>query len=174
MPFNTNEFRSSFRQEPAKPNQYEVRLLSLPDTIPLNEYANMVYRCEGAEFPGKTIGTTEYKDYGPVRKIAYGALYNDIQLTFILDGDMGEKSVFDSWHTFIVDNETGSDVKYYDEYIGEVEIIQYDRSGRISHHVKMLEAYPTNTASLPLAWNTNDDYHKLAVDFSYRYWIPLV
>tara|TARA_Y100001973_G_scaffold106506_1_gene184863 strand:+ start:3529 stop:4104 length:576 start_codon:yes stop_codon:yes gene_type:complete len=170
---NPSEFRSSFLKtgEPARSNRFDVQFLALPPSeFNINEYRNLRYRCEATELPGKTIGTSEYKDYGPIRKIAYGALYNNQNLTFIVSDDMSEKTLFDRWQKYIVDNTSGSDVKYYDEYVGTIEITQYNRKNRVSKRIQLIEAYPVTMSPMNLGWDTTNEYHRISIEFAYRYW----
>lgn len=187
MAFNAEEFRSSFGKNgpPARTNAYDVRVRNVPSgaltalgqDIPFNE-SSLIYRCESAELPGRTIGTTEFKDYGPVRKIAYGSIYNDVSLTFIVDDSFREKDIFDGWHKFIVDDNAESqtsDVKYYDSYAknSAIDIVCYGYNDTPTKWIKLEEAWPVNIASMPVAWGPTGEFHKIVVDIAYRYWFNL-
>lgn len=172
MAFNISTFRNSFSSsgEPAAKNLYEFELFNLPSTIPISSYNNIKYRCEQTDLPGRMIGTTDLREYGPLRKIAYGSLYNDLQATFIVSESMLEKNVFLDWHNTIVNNTTDNDIEYYNNYIGSINITQYRRNGTPALKIRIDEAYPVNVAAMPLSWQDKNDYHRLSVDFAIRNW----
>lgn len=168
MTFNINRFRAQLGSEPASPNKYEVRILSAPDFLQFFNKDELRFRVEDAEFPGRIIATSEWKDYGPTRKIAYGSMYNDVNLQFVVTDKMTEKFFFDEWHRYITDDNNGSDIEYYDNYTGTIEIAQYDREGNQIYAVQLKEAYPVTLQSMPLSWSNTNQYHKIAVDIAYR------
>ena len=98
-----NDFRSSFKQDLAKAHRFDVNIPIPLTLIPYVQSAkNLVYRCEGAQLPGRTFATTEQKiGSNPIEKYPYLTTFNDIDLTFIVDGDMQQKLLFDAWLNFI-------------------------------------------------------------------------
>lgn len=80
------------------------------------------FLCEAAELPGKVITTNDAKIYGPAYKVATGAVYNEVTLTFLSTNDMKDKLQFDVWMNKI---QTPRDfhMNYRDEYVGTVSII---------------------------------------------------
>ena len=170
MSFSTDQFRASFQSEPASQALFEIEILSAPKVLPYDVRKNLTFRCEEGEFPGKIIGTTEWKDYGPMRKIAYGSIYQDSSFQIMITDDMSEKRFFNDWHDFITNDEINSDVKYYRDYTGEVRITQLSKDGKRTHSVILREAYPVAVNSLPLGWGNKNVYHRMQVDFAYRNW----
>lgn len=190
MAFNANQFRSYFdyKKEPARAAYFQVELLRSPQKlIPLvpqktttdrinkisksiNSIQGMKYTCSSAELPGKVIGSTDMSYEGVVRKVAYGGMYNTAELNFILSDDMNEKILFDSWHDIIINNNESSKVTYYDDYIGELQITQFDSCGRETYVCTLHEAYPTSIGQLRLGWSDSSTIHELAVTFTYTHW----
>lgn len=168
MAFDINRFRGEMYAEPASSSKYEVVITRLPSALRGYNTKRLRFRVEDAEFPGKVISTAEFKDYGPTRKIAYGAMYNDVNLQFMVVDDMTEKRLFDDWHNYIIDDNRGSDLEYYNNYVGTIEISQFNKDGKRVYTVVLDEAYPVTVQSLPLSWGNTNQYHKLAVDIAYR------
>lgn len=168
MSFDINKFRSELYAEPASSSKYEVSILRAPSVLRGYDMSRLRFRVQDAEFPGKVIATSEFKDYGPTRKIAYGAMYNEVNLQFIVADDMAEKKFFSDWHNYIVDDNRGSDIEYYSNYVGQIKITQFSKQGKPSHSVILDEAYPVTVQALPLSWENTNQYHKLAVDITYR------
>ena len=94
---NLSTFVGSFKTELARPNRFNV-LINPPGVLlgSGNYSRQLSFRCETAELPGKTFMTHDQKIYGPVEKYPYQHAYNDLNLTFIVSGDMIEKMFFDS------------------------------------------------------------------------------
>lgn len=172
MGFDINQFRASFALtgEPASPSKYEFEIIGAPDYLDFKSYAHLKFRCESTDIPGRLLATTESKEYGPLRKIPYAGIYSDLTATFIVSDSMLEKNIFEDWHKKIVDNETDSDVEYYNNFIGSLRITQYNKTGAETLRIRIDEAYPVNVSAMPVSWTEQNAYHKLQVEFAIRYW----
>ena len=164
-----NDFLSTFKSDLAKTNRFDV---DIPVPLGLIQYVKTAkalnYRCEAANLPGRTVATAEQKTYGPVEKYPYLSTYNDMDLTFIVDGDMYQKIFFDAWINYI--NPTFSNnFRYKSDYSTTISINQYDQSNNLTYTVALYDAYPISVNQLDLDWS-NDSYHKLSVTFAYTYW----
>jgi hypothetical protein len=126
------------------------------------------YRCENANLPGRTLATVEQKTYGPVEKFPYLSTYNDIDLTFIVDDDMNQKTFFDAWINFINPAQTNN-FRYKSDYATDIVITQYDVENKPSYSVNLYEAFPISINQMDLDWS-NEGYHKLNVTFAYTRW----
>jgi hypothetical protein len=188
MAFNIDHFRSSFKNgEPASPANYEVQIYRNPnqqvvDTVTglrssVDIYAeiNMKYRCITCSIPGKMLTTVERNTYGPSRKIATSALYQDVQFGFIVSDDATELNYFHNWLNLIsnnveVDGVLVNDVAYYDDYVADTFITQYNKFGEITRKIKLEESYPINIAEVPMGWEMSNDIMKVDITMAYRNW----
>lgn len=172
MPFNVNTFRSSFFSggEPTSPAAFEVRVVGFPQILPSSVARDLIYRCESASLPAKTLQTIDRRTYGAIRKIAYAASYEEITLSFIVSSDMSERNFFSAWQSWIIDSGEGGDISYYDDYVGQIQIATYDHKGNENLLVTLVEAYPVSVNSVPLTWGDTNQYMKLDVTFAFRYW----
>jgi hypothetical protein len=164
-----NDFKTSFSGDLARNNRFDVEIPIPLTLIPYVKSArNLTYRCETANLPGRSLATMEQKTYGPVEKHPYLSTYNDIDLTFIVDGDMQEKILFDAWLNYI--NPTYNyNMRYKENYATTLTINQYDVSNEKTYSVSLFDAYPVSINQLDLDWN-GEGYHKLTVTFAYTYW----
>jgi hypothetical protein len=168
-----SEFLSSFTTDLARPSRFIVninipRLISGPGSGSYSARQQLSLRCENANLPGRTFATMEQKNYGPVQKYPYLTTYSDMDLTFIVAGNMGERYLFDDWINTI--NSTYTNNFYYkSEYATSILINQLDVSNKITYCVELINAYPISMNQLDLDWST-DGYHKLVVTFAYDYW----
>lgn len=188
MAFNIQDFRNSFRDgEPASPTNYEVQIIQQPRILVITEdnlqmrlpnidiERDIKYRCIACTLPGKLLNTTERSTYGPNRKIANSAMYQDINFSFIVSDTMSELGYFTQWLNTIVSNTvlegtSTHDVAYYDDYIGSLSITQYNKSGVATRKIQLKEAYPININEISLGWEQNNDYIKVDVTMAYKHW----
>jgi len=169
MPGKISDFLNQFTADLARPSRFMVSIRPPSDFGTGIGTVGLSWRCEVANLPGRNISTIEQKTYGPFEKFAYHTSYSDIDLTFIMDGDMGLKYFFDAWINSI--NPTNDfNIEYKDNYVADINITQYDMGNNETYSVKLIDAYPININQLDLDWS-NDGYHKLTVTFAYTYWI---
>lgn len=168
-----NNIVSSFKTDLARPSRFDVyipapyTLLAMSGFI--NDTKGLSLRCENAEMPGRALATTDRKIGSvPVFRIPYQSMYNEMNMTFIVDGDMNVKLFFDLWMESI--NPTSNyNFRYPKDYITDIAITQYDMSNKITYKSILLNAYPLSVNQLDLDW-TADTYHKLNVTFAYTNW----
>ena len=164
------EFLASFKKDVARPNRFDV---TIPVPVTLLPYIgtsrNLSYRCESAQLPGRTFATLEQKiGSNPVEKHPYETTYTDMDMTFIVDDDMSQKTFFDAWMNYI--NPTYNyNFRYKSDYATILTVTQYDVMNKPSYSVNLFDAYPISVNQLDLDWS-NDGHHKLSVTFAYTNW----
>ena len=168
-----SDFKSSFSGDLARQNRFLVfipvpmKLMTLM-TEDMLDNNSLVYRCENAQLPGRTLATTEQRIYGPIEKHPYLSTYNDIDLTFIVDDYMDTKELFDGWIDYINPVSTNN-FRYRQEYETMITINQYSVDDNMIYQANLYEAYPVSINQLDLDWSS-EGYHKLTVTFAYTYW----
>jgi hypothetical protein len=164
-------FLSSFQTDIARPNRFDVTITAPQGLLAQysSTFRNLTYRCESAQLPSRTFGTVEQKfGSNPTQKFPMHSSYNDLQLTFIVSGDMTERTLFDVWMEYI--NPTGTfDFNYKNSYTSSLKVQQYDLKNNTTYIAEFKNAYPLAVNQLDLDWS-NDGHHKLVVDFAYDYW----
>jgi len=162
---------------------------------PLTEFVQynsdkLVLRCESAVLP--TIQVLEEENirrygYGPVEKVPYGMQFNELTLTWLVDRRSELIDFFHQWMNTIVLYETrggrqlqvasdraglgnylGYEVGYKDEYTCPlVRVRVYDRElNNVTEYI-MYDVFPMNIQSQNLAWNQENEAHKLTVTFAF-------
>jgi hypothetical protein len=194
MAFTVNEFISNINSRGvAYKSDFEVRILprqgfrseyirrSGPAAISPNAVLeDLTFRIEATELPGRAVQTIDYRDHGVLRKIGYNAQYSDVGITIICSEDLREREFFDIWQDIIVGDhrslvDTGVIDKkfnagYYDDYICDMELIQYNRqTQKETYKVKLEEVYPLQISPLQVAWS-DGEVHKLSITLAYRYY----
>jgi hypothetical protein len=95
MAFNVNSMVSSINKSGvASLAHYEVYINGFGDT---DTERDLTYRADSVDIPGRSMTTVEHKfqNYGPVNKVAYGSVYGDVSVQFILSEDLREKEYFE-------------------------------------------------------------------------------
>ena len=169
MAGSITNFISSFQNDLARPNRFDV---NIPIPLTLIQYRNisqrLTFRCENANLPGRTISTTDQKIYNIVEKFPNQTTYQDMDMTFIVGGDMAEKQFFDAWLE-LINPTTNFNFKYKGDYSTSITVNQYDINNNLTYTIELVDAYPIAVNQLDLDWS-NDGYHKLSVVFAYTYW----
>ena len=88
--------------------------------------------------PGLQMSTGEYRiNNSPQLKYAYGSVFSEVNMSFIMDADSIIKTVFDVWSNFIYNYSGGQRSSrlrstYRDDYAVDIDIIKYE-SATSSH-----------------------------------------
>jgi hypothetical protein len=77
--------------------------------------------------------------------------------------------LFEEWQNSIIKNTTGR-VNYFDQYVADLEVEQYDENQKVIFACKFIDAYPVIVAPLTLDWSATNQIQNLSVTFAYRKW----
>ena len=178
---NINDFLSRVSDSGfARSNRVTVEIfppLALTILNPLTAATakSLTYTAEQVTLPGRILQASDINIYGPPIKAPTRTLYNDLNITFLCDDFMTQRSFFDRWMNYINPSEDGFNLRYRDYYIGQVKIYQMNESGKKSNYgITLYEVYPLIVNDMGGNW-VDTDVQRLQVQFSYRYWenIPL-
>lgn len=86
--------------------------------------------------PGVTMSDSEYRITNtPQLKYAYGAVFNEFSVTFLMDANSNIRKLFDKWTNVIYPYSAfqgaGDGVlrtRYKDEYIADITVVKYERA----------------------------------------------
>ena len=159
----------------AKSSHFEVQITG-PGTT--GEENDLMFRADACELPGRTISTSEYRIYGPIRKVAYASTYTDTSIGFLCSEDLREKRYFEEWQDIIMHHRATSGMSakhtkgryetgYYEDYVRTIEIRQYNVSGAKQSTHYLDEAYPIGIAPIALSWG-NEELIRLQVTFAFH------
>ena len=185
MAFGLDAFVSSLAKSGvAKVSHFEV-LINPPTLLPPlagshPDARHMAMRIESANWPGRTAMTVDYNtDFGPIRKIPYSAMYGDITTNVILSDDFRERTMIEAWQDIMVGTHrldgpyatagNSFTTGYYDDYVGNIVIKQYDDLGNESYMASLEECYPAILAPADATWGA-EEIHKMPVTWYYRYY----
>jgi hypothetical protein len=151
--------------------------LARNDVTNIDEFS---FRCEKAEFPGRTLATSEDTGGGgPTLKLPYDVTYNDIQLSIICSEDMKERLFFESWMDSIIAPAGmksgaggGGLVSYFEHYARGIslQVQQLNEAGKIIIEYEMHDIYPTALSAMNATWEETNSYQRFGVTLFYRHY----
>ena len=168
MPFDINEFKTRIGGSLASPAYFRVLFTGAivdPDGVNL-----LSLLCNQAQMPGRLLSTNEYTTHGPIRKVPYSSIYDDLVFGFYCTEGMDVKRLFQDWMSYIQDNSSTNEFSYFDDYTTDIIIEQLNANGDTIYSCKLIDAYPTMVAPLDLNWSSQNAFHNLQVTIAYRYW----
>lgn len=171
MPVNIRALKSLV-PDFARPTKYWVSI-GVPKIMQSNSLSvrmkDIELMCSAASFPGLQFSTSETRLKGPMRKIPYDQIYNDLSLTFYNSSVFLEREYFSTWANSIFDQET-KNFEFYEDYISSITILQFANSGDYVYGVELEEAYPVDLGQIDLGYDQTDAIETFTVQFAYRTW----
>lgn len=186
-----NEFLGLIHQEDsyARASRYEVviqppRSVTRPEgmnagsSLTLGELAkngtnrDVSLKCTQINLPGRTMTQAEDNTLqGPSRSIVSGAsTYADITAQFsMLNINGQDRRFFEEWQNQAISPGDFS-AKYYDDYVGEVNIYLLNEKNLRMYGIKLIEAFPKVIGDFALNGESRNQLATMDVTFSYRYW----
>ena len=186
--FKISDFKNAIGK-PVRPNLFKAIINGWEDNAVLNallkergvsDIDDFSFRCEKAEFPGRSIATSDDTGGGgPALKLPYDVTYNDIQLSIICSADMKERVFFESWIDSIVGRAgltdgapAGGLVSYFDDYArgAMLTVNQLDEAGNTLIRYRMHDIYPITISPMNATWEEVNSYQRFGVTFFYRHY----
>ena len=167
-----NNFLSGFHDDNgyALPSRYDVIITSPGE----GDARKVSMRCETIDLPGRALNTsTDSNMYGIAPEIVDGITFGGtIAMNFQASSDLEERVFFESWQEMAWDKGTWN-VKYYKDYIKEIEIYVLDVKNTRRYGIKLMECFPKEIGPTSLDWSPAGDIIKIPVTMQYKYWETL-
>lgn len=170
MAFDITKFRSSFSQfgEPANPTNYKAFFGKLPLIIAEDYVSDLIeYRCESVSVPESSFKTIQRKTYGIPENVVFSKENQICNISVILSDNSNERELFSNWTKTILDANTSKNIAYFNSYVGDFVIQQYNKEGKESYTIVLKDAFPLSIQDMPLSWNANNDYIRLNIALQY-------
>jgi len=158
----------------ARANKYEVEILAHGDHPGGTDSRLINLHCNSITMPGHDLEQqTQRLGSEPATEIVQGHEYaGNILATFYLDASLETKSWFDKWQEMSFNPATHK-AKYYEDYIGEMEIYQLGPDGSPTYGIKCEEVYPATIGGIEYAYESTDTIALLSVEFAYKRWTDI-
>ena len=176
---NQKDFSNFVEQDPRGQFSNMQPSAMNPDHATMQDLATQMgsqinIHCDSVSMPGKDL-VTQKKQFGnePEVDMVTGHQYSGmINASFYADKYLRERQVIELWMKMAHNNLT-NEAKYYDDYVGYVEIYSLDKKYGPNYGVRLHEAYPKTIGPLDLNSNPNGELLKIPVNITYRYWTTL-
>jgi hypothetical protein len=137
---------------------------------------NVGMMCNKITMPSRDVNTKDYITYGPKRAMPYAYSFpGTVELTTYGDKFLRQRMFFESWQKMIF-NINSHNMNYYDEYTGEVDILQLgsfdadnDRD-RVTYAVRLYECYPATIGSYDYSYGSQNEIVNLPITLNFKYW----
>jgi hypothetical protein len=169
--FKISDFKESIGKL-ARPNLFRA-ILTAPGS---SSIPNFSFRCEKAEFPGKSLATVDDPGGGGTTlKLPYDQTYNDIVISVICSTDMAERLYFEEWMNLAVrpaGRPNGGLIRYHSEYARgwTLEVQQLDENDNVLISTVMQDVYPIAITPMNAVWEELNTYQRFEVTLTYRYY----
>tara|TARA_E500000178_G_scaffold301602_1_gene310582 strand:+ start:597 stop:1541 length:945 start_codon:yes stop_codon:yes gene_type:complete len=138
---------------------------------------NIQMMCNKITMPSRDVNTQPARTYGPKREMPYAYSFSgEVEATFFGDKFLRQRLFWENWQKKIFNNET-HDMKYYDEYVGSIDILQlgqFDAKGdddaRVTYAVRLFEVYPQTISPIEYAYGSNNAIVEVPVTLNFRTW----
>lgn len=171
--FSISEFKAGVGKL-ARPNLFRASITYAgPERI--GSIPNFSFRCEKAEFPGKSVATVDDAGGGgPTLKLPYDITYNDIILSVICSEDMAERKYFENWMNTIVipSGRSGGLVQYHQNFArgSSMRVDQLNERGVSLISWTMRDIYPIAITPMNAIWEELNTYQRFEVTLTYRFY----
>ena len=157
----------------AKANRYEVDIIAPGNHPGGAEGRNLNLLCNAITMPGHNLEQqTQRLATEPAREMVQSRSFaGNITASFYLDQGLEIKSWFDKWLELAINPATHK-ARYYNEYIGEMNIYQLGGKGR-TYGIKCEEVYPATIGPIEYSYDSTDTIGLLTIEFAYRRWVEI-
>lgn len=169
MPADIFGFLGNFEGGGARPNRYEV-MLTFPTTIGSTSIAQKIsFTCKATAIPGFNIGEAIVPYKGRQIKLPGDVVFNDWNVTVLLDNDFVGKTVFEDWLNMMNGWEANTTQEGYmapSKIFGNGTINQLDREDNIIKTYEVQGIFPKDVGEIALGYDTNDTVMEQPVTFA--------
>jgi len=189
--FSINNFRAKINQKGVLKSNLFLVNFSMPNCLQ-SSYGNfnrdLFYYTQAGELPGVTFATADAVrryGYGPVEKFAFLPVFQDLSLTFIMDGQGENRKFFDNWMAAIgnfynpngVTADTNPqngfqpyELEYKQNYVVDVNITVYNEVADTILIYTLKDAFPVSVSGSSLSWASQNELMSVGVTFTFRDW----
>ena len=170
--FSVADFSSRIAKKGlASPNKFEVIFKSIPGAG-ADDLKQLNLMCDQCSLAGRDVQAVLDLQYGIRRQVVYNApAYTPLSLSFLCTDKMDEKRILDEWNNKCVPVDSGFNVEYYNNYIGEMDVYVLDRSGKErTYHMHYHEVYPKTVTAVELNHGTTNATLRVTAEIQYAFW----
>tara|TARA_Y100001972_G_C7665821_1_gene336569 strand:- start:1385 stop:1993 length:609 start_codon:yes stop_codon:yes gene_type:complete len=187
---NLTQFKTNIK-DVVYPNLFQARIAisqnlanKLSNEVDAQEFVNSFpFRCESANFTGKTIATTMNQGAGGLAfKTPTEVVYGTTDISVICSADMIERNFFEEWQNIIIghprrDADQRGLIEFYTNFAEgcDLTVSQFDASFQnVVYAERYYDVFPESLTPLSVAWESQNTYQRFGVTFAYRYYDAII
>jgi hypothetical protein len=169
-----NEFLANFSGGGARPNRYSV-ILTFPTGVPnaIAASTKAGFTCKATSIPGSNMGVIDLPYKGRQAKVPGDKVFDDWNVTIMIDNDFATRDVFETWHDLILgfeSNVANENMVNPANCFARAEVRQLDRADRVIKTYFVESIFPSQVSEIQLAWDANDQVMEQNVSFAINGW----
>lgn len=127
--------------------------------------------CSAAGLPGKQVSVVNRGLGIENQMIVNGHSFPEVSFSFYLTNTYVMRDYFQRWMQCITSQDNPEEaqfVGYYNRYVKPIKIRQYTRAARKAYTIELIDAYPTNVATIELNSQLQTAPMEMTVSMTYR------
>lgn len=174
MTASINDFLANFSGGGFRPNRYEVQL-TFPTAVNFATDASrqIQFTCKTSAIPGSNMGVIDVPYKGRNLKVAGDKVWDDWNVSIMLDSNMLTRSVFEQWHNLILGFETNvasPGMQNPANYYANATVNLLDREDKVIKTYLVDGMFPMLVGEVALGYDQNDMVAEQPVTFSINGW----
>lgn len=170
---DVSSFISNFQGGGLRPNLFKV-VLTFPNEVGGQQASNKImFSCKATSLPASQIGVVNAPYMGRVAKFAGDRVFDDWNITVLLDTDMISRDAFEKWSDLVNGHVSNVAIPGWgnpSNYMASAEVYLLDREGNTVQKYTIQGTFPINVGEIQLAWDSNDQIAELPCTMAVQYW----
>jgi hypothetical protein len=171
-----SRFKSVMAGGGARPNLFEVAILSLPTGI-VWDSSEFKFMCKAAQLPGQTIAAIEVPFRGRTFKVAGDRTIDPWTVTIINDENFKYRNAFEAWTEFIAKLDNNIGATQPTSYMKNATVYQLGRGSTASSttnagstnvvlkEYEFIDIFPTSVSPIDVSYDSSNAIEEFTVEF---------
>lgn len=149
-------------------NRYKVFLVPPPAVSGGYDLRLVGENCVDVGLPGATFGTFNWSNSGPVLKMPYQMIFEEVKMEFYVDVAANASKFFREWNRAVMDD--NFKFRYFDQYTADIRIEEYDCNNTRRTGCTVKNAYCSGIDPVRLSYENKNQIERISVSFAYEYY----
>ena len=170
---NISNFIANMSGGGLRPNLFRV-IITFPNEVGGAQAAQKIsFTCKAATLPASQLGVVNAPYMGRVAKFAGDRVFDDWNITVLLDTDLITRDAFEKWSDLVNGHVSNIAIPGWgnpSNYMASAQVELLNREGKAIRTYKIEGTWPINVGEVQLAWDSNDQIAELPCTMAIQYW----
>jgi hypothetical protein len=187
MSFNISEFKSRIDRYGgiARKNLFVADIVfngrNTSIAVPNFTQSDLRFFCKSATIPGLNVVVQDYRPngFGLPHSVPTALQPDQVNLVFMMDSQHKVLNFFHQWMQKVVNYDISRgmfsevngqlpyEMGYRNDYVSTITLALYSNDTNNFYEYTLLNAFPTQISPIDVAWDDNDSYSTMTVNFAY-------